>query len=241
MTKLEAVIFDLDDTLYPEHAFVRSGFQAVAIWSEVHLGIPQMQGLAELTDLFDAGYRGNTFDIWLEKHGRRHDGVVADLVKVYREHIPTIAPYPEAITLLSRLKKGYKLGLISDGYLAVQRRKFGSLALADYFDVVVFSDEWGRDAWKPDCRPFAEALERLGVVAPSRTVYVGDNPRKDFYGARQLGMKTIRFRHSGGVYFGEEPASVDYAPDVSVFSLDNVIAAINDFEASLVKIKELSR
>ena len=233
MTRFEAILFDLDDTLYPERAFVLSGFKAVASWAEMHLGVPQAQGLAELIELFGARDRGHTFDTWLESHGKLHKDTVACLVEIYREHTPDIVPYPEALALLEELRSNYKLGLISDGYLAVQRRKLAALRVANYFDTVVFSDEWGREAWKPALRPFEEALGRLDVVFPARTLYIGDNPRKDFYGARRLGMKTIRVRHTEGIYTCEEPVSSDYAPDVDIFSLTRVIVAIKDLEVRL--------
>ena len=39
LSSYEAIIFDLDDTLYPERAYVLSGFHAVAVWGKTHLGV----------------------------------------------------------------------------------------------------------------------------------------------------------------------------------------------------------
>ncbi len=60
MPALRAVVFDLDDTLYPERAYVLSGFHAVAAWAEEQLKIPRRLGFAELRQLFEDGVRGNT-------------------------------------------------------------------------------------------------------------------------------------------------------------------------------------
>jgi putative hydrolase of the HAD superfamily len=60
MPALRAVIFDLDDILYPERAYVLSGFHAVAAWAEEQLKIPRRLGFAELRQLFEDGVRGNT-------------------------------------------------------------------------------------------------------------------------------------------------------------------------------------
>jgi len=64
-----AVVLDLDDTLYPEAAYVRSGFRAVAGRAEGTLGIPAPEGERELVSLFEAGVRGDTFDRWLAARG----------------------------------------------------------------------------------------------------------------------------------------------------------------------------
>ena len=223
---LQAIVFDLDDTLYPERAYVLSGFQAVAAWAEECLGIPVAQGFAELRRLFDDGVRGDTFNRWLESHGFQPDSWVPQMVQIYREHNPHIEPYPEVPELLQRLRPRYRLGLVTDGYAEVQKRKLAALGLTSCFDVLVFSDEWGREAWKPNSRPFEIALQRLGVTGPE-AVYVADNPTKDFLGARQAGMWTVRVRRPDGLYSHLEPPSPEHAPDVEIETL-------SDLETSLM-------
>ena len=69
MSQLKAIVFDLDDTLYPEKDFVLSGFQAIAAWASVNLGISESIGSATLFQLYSEGVRNNTFDRWLTIHG----------------------------------------------------------------------------------------------------------------------------------------------------------------------------
>jgi putative hydrolase of the HAD superfamily len=225
MPALRAVIFDLDDTLYPERSFVLSGFRAVAMWAEEHLGISADQALTELYQLFEGGIQGNTFNRWLENHGLKAENWVPQMVQVYREHEPHIEPYPEVPGLLRRLRLHYLLGLLSDGFIEVQKRKLNALSLTACFDVLVFSDEWGREAWKPNSRPFEIALERLKVTG-SEAVYVADNPTKDFLGARQVGMWTVRVRRPDGLHSHLEPPSSEHAPDVEIESLDGLEAIL---------------
>jgi len=231
--KFQAILFDLDDTLYPEREYVFSGFRAVAAWAEVRMGIPQAQGVKELIGLYQAGQRGHTFDVWLQGHGKQQEAPVERLVEVYREHVPTIAPYPGVTELLNSLRGHYRLGLISDGYLAVQQRKLAALGLAHYFDAVVFSDEWGRAAWKPNPCPFEAALERLGDMPPTLTIYVADNPKKDFIGARQLGIKTIRVRYPYGMYCDTAPESAAHQPDLEITTLKDIGQALQVLEEYL--------
>ena len=219
---LQAIIFDMDDTLYPEQAFVLSGFRAVADWGAIHLDIPTEAGYTELARLFHAGVRGDSFNHWLHHFGiTAITEIIPQLVTVYRQHTPQITPFPIVPSLLSKLHTSYKLGLLSDGYLEVQRRKFEALNVAVHMDAVVFSDEWGRDAWKPSMKPFTAILERLQVKA-SYSVYIADNPIKDFLGANQVGMHTIWLKQTQGEYVGFTPPTPQHAPHTTVSSLQEL-------------------
>ncbi len=212
--KERAIVFDLDDTLYPERDFVHSGFRAAAAWAETHLGVPRNQAFEDFFLLSaQERHRGNTFDLWLASHGI-DAGFARDLIAAYRQHDPEIRPFPEVPRLLHRLRQECTLGLVSDGYFDVQQRKVAALGLGHWFQAVVFSDQWGREFWKPHPRPFESVLALLGVAAED-AVYVADNPGKDFAGARRVGMATIRVRF-GGVYDNLSPESPDHAADHEV-------------------------
>lgn len=215
-----AILFDLDDTLYPERDYVLSGFRAVARWAEESLHIPASEAFSELKHLFDVGVRGDTFNQWLHKRELNADSVKF-LIRAYRDHVPVLKPFPGVRKLLTSLKRSYRLGLLSDGYLDVQKRKLAALGLEPLLEVVVFSDQWGREHWKPSPRPFKTAAELL-KVQPSQMVYIADNPVKDFFGARELGIFTIRFQHDDGEYAKVHPAGEAYAPNVVVSSFDEL-------------------
>lgn len=219
LRRWHAVVFDLDDTLYLERDYVRSGFRAVAVWAEGKLGVEAEAGFETLWQLFKDGVRGITFNRWLASHTLESEELVDEMVAVYRAHTPGIKPLPGATSLLTRLQARCRLGLVSDGYLAVQQRKLSSLGLARHFEAIVFSDAWGREAWKPSVTPFRAVLSKLGDVEPARAVYVADNPAKDFVGPREIGMASIRLRHPAGLHSGVGPPSPAYAPDAEIESL----------------------
>ena len=214
MKRWRAVVFDLDDTLFAEREYVLSGFKAVASWAESNLGVPESAAYADLSRMFEDGVRGDTFNRWLASLGQPL-GLVSELLQVYRRHQPVLRPYPGVTELLEALNPRCKLGLISDGYHEVQQAKFHALELATHFSAVVFSDAWGRDAWKPSVRPFQEILTRLDVSG-EEVVYVADNPLKDFLGARATGMATVRTRYCAGDYAALEAPSEEYEPDLTV-------------------------
>jgi putative hydrolase of the HAD superfamily len=232
---LGAVVFDLDDTLFSERNYVLSGFRAVAAWLERQHGVDEERAFAGLEELFERGVRLNTFDVWLAAQGLADEVAIPDLVGVYRSHVPSIVPAPGVPELLESLNGRTRLGLVSDGYASVQRRKFEALGLAVYFDAVVFSDELGRAFWKPSPRPFEVVAEALGVD-PSECVYVSDNPLKDFIGARLVGMATVRLRRPDGVYAQIEPPTEAHAPDVElpeIVALGELLE--NHWDAGLIR------
>jgi putative hydrolase of the HAD superfamily len=211
-----AVVFDLDDTLYPERDYVLSGFRAVAGLAEQRFGLQAEAAYAELSKLFEQGVRGDTFNRWLEARGLDQE-LVAEMLRCYREHLPQLRPFAEMPELLRSLGRRHRLGLISDGPLEVQRRKLTALRLGEVFQSIIFTDELGREHWKPSTLPFELALQQLGA-APGEAVYVADNPAKDFLGARRAGLVGIRIRRPSGIYAQLEPPSDEHAPEVELSS-----------------------
>jgi putative hydrolase of the HAD superfamily len=87
--------------------------------------------------------------------------------------------------------RGYKLGIISNGFGESQRAKLVEFGLLDWVDEALISEE--EQMRKPDERIFKLAAARLGVKA-AECVFVGDNPEADIFGAHQAGMKTSWFK-----------------------------------------------
>jgi putative hydrolase of the HAD superfamily len=196
---LKAIVFDLDDTLYEEEQFILSGFRQVAR----HLARRDFVSdgfYAQLYQVYREGIRGNIFDEALARVGLAPEpGLIAEMLQVYRAHKPEIRLYPDALQILEVLSGEYSLGLLSDGYLNTQQNKIESLGIQDYFQAIVFSDEFKRENWKPSPLPYVKTLEILGIHA-GEAVYIGDNPAKDFVTARRTGWLTIQVKRPAGQY-----------------------------------------
>jgi len=209
------VVFDMDDTLYLERDYVRSGFRAVA--RHVADAADADAIFASLWGWFEAGVRGDTFDRLLARFpdvAARFD--IATLVAAYRGHTPDIDLLPAMRELLAGLReRGVRLGVLSDGPLPAQRAKALALGLDRLVDAVLLTDELGRDGWKPSTRGFEVLAERMGL-AHNELVYVGDNPVKDFIAPRKLGWRAIRLRMAGQLHAADEPADEAGAPHAEV-------------------------
>ncbi|HEY9175914.1 MAG TPA: HAD family hydrolase [Verrucomicrobiae bacterium] len=195
---IRALVFDLDDTLFPEREFVHSGFRAVDEWLR---NARSICGFGEAASSeFSAGARGNVFDLALRRLGVADDPVlVRKMVEVYRAHVPTIHLFEDAAWALDHFSGGMQLGLLTDGYLEVQRRKVDALGIADRFAAMVFCDEAGREAWKPSAIPYEKIRIQLQCCG-NECLYIGDNPSKDFVTAKALGWCTLQICRPGGEY-----------------------------------------
>ena len=230
MRNLTAVTFDLDDTLYPERDYALSGFAAVARWAEDALGIPQATGFAELKGYFQAGVRGDTFNRWLDSHGLEAEAWIPQMVQVYRDHEPQLQPFPDVPPVLNELRPRCRMGLLTQGHRPGQERKIRALGLTDYFEAIVIMGEEQRDSWKPNTLPFEMLLEKLATPG-EQAVYIGDHPERDFYGAREMGLATIRVRREGGEHSEKEAPGPEYASDWEVADF----AALHVFLRSMMQ------
>ncbi|KAA0220019.1 MAG: HAD family hydrolase [Planctomycetota bacterium] len=217
---LQAVVFDLDDTLYPEREFTRSGFRAVSeAFADVLGNAPA--ACARMNALFDSPHRSRVFNELLRERGVTDPArLVPAMIECYRSHVPSIALYPDADHALTRLKERFSLGLVSDGPRSAQRGKIAALGLQDRLDAIILTGELGDGFGKPHPRAFEEIARRLGVE-PHRCAYVADNPAKDFVAPNRLGWRSIRVRRSDGVY-ANAAAPPDGEPSVTIVTLDDL-------------------
>jgi putative hydrolase of the HAD superfamily len=102
--------------------------------------------------------------------------------------------FPQAHEILAQLKSSYGMAVVSDAQSAYAVAELHGVGLAQYFDPIIISGDYGYR--KPDSRLFLAALEKLGVSA-QEAVFVGNDAFRDIAGARQCGMKTILFCPNG--------------------------------------------
>ncbi len=214
---INAVVFDLDDTLFAEHEFVRSGFCAVGVWVERRFARRDFFPIA--WELFHNGERTRIFDRTLDALSIPHDPeLIQDMVDVYRDHFPRLTLLEDARAILDAVEGKKKLGIITDGFLNAQKNKVKALKLEERFDAIVYSDQFGREGWKPSPQPYQKIMELLRCTGPE-CLYVGDNPAKDFVTARALGWKTVQISRENGVYASVVARDADHEPDGKIASL----------------------
>jgi putative hydrolase of the HAD superfamily len=194
---IAAVTVDLDDTIFPQSAWLEGAWEAVAAAGGT-LGLDAAALHERLVAISAAGSDGGRIiDRALVAIGCSEVDLPAltpGLLAAFRAHAPKrLECYPGVVAALASLRAAVPVACITDGDPHIQRSKLRALGLADAFDAVVFSDELGRQFRKPHPAPFLRALELLGVD-PSQAVHVGDRPAKDVAGPEAIGMRAIRVR-----------------------------------------------
>ncbi|MUG92456.1 HAD-IA family hydrolase [Scytonema sp. UIC 10036] len=198
MNNTKVLVFDLDDTLFPEHEFVLSGFQAVNDWVQSKYAIFNFFDVA--WKLFEEGRRDKIFDLTLDALEIKYEpSLIQELVQVYRGHKPTICLYQDAQWAIDYFKVEKQLGLITNGFLKTQQNKVKALRIESSFNEIVYCDVYGYKNWKPSPVPYKKMMEFTGCEGVEY-MYIGDHPYKDFVAAKNLGWLTLRICRKDGEY-----------------------------------------
>jgi putative hydrolase of the HAD superfamily len=219
----------MDDTLYDEIDYYKSGFAAVARIVADDFGLKDKVVFETLWKIFNSGNHKTVFDASAEELGITFDkACIEKLVNVFRSHNPDINLPSESGAVLENFKKRYKLGLITDGWLPGQELKVKALRLDNFFDCIIYTEKLGREHWKPSPAAFKRLLTELDVPA-NQCVYVGDNLEKDFVSPNQMGFKTVRVVRAKRIHFGKAPtpgAEANYEID-SIAKLPDLLKTID--------------
>ncbi len=203
---IEAVFFDLDDTLCdtvssrPQRA--RKALDAFSSYHPDH----------DLEDLLRKALEPHAT---LERETRGLRSVFAELgleeslgaraaYACYAQYFDPLHLIEGVTATLEHLMQGYRLGIITNGHEAVQQGKLEYFDLGRYIRWVVISESVGLP--KPDPRIFSHALSLAGVEH-NEAVFVGDRLDIDVGGAKAAGMRTVWFNHWGGNLDGDSPSA----------------------------------
>jgi putative hydrolase of the HAD superfamily len=202
---LEAVLFDLDDTLHDDTAAFRSAAEEVAheIAAEHGIDALALKGayVAEAegfwhrltADQLKTKLTGLREQMWGRALARMgiDDGALArrtaQRYDLYRKKYFEL--FPGALDVLRLLhRSGLKLGIVTNGFSETHREKIALLRIGEFFDAIFIADEVGMI--KPDPLLFSHACMTLGC-APSRSAMVGDRYDRDIRGALKAGLYTV--------------------------------------------------
>lgn len=211
MTMLQAITFDLDDTLWDNHGVMarteeghyRWLLETLAAWraarQEPALALTHEGGMEDYLQrrqqwAIDVPERRGDFtwlrmralEAQLEAAGLSRSAALmwaaAAMNEFHRLRV-LVTPHPEAAGLLAALAERYQLAAITNGNIHLARQP-----LAAYFPVAIAAGELL--APKPDPTSFLTALSRMNVE-PECAMHVGDSWQEDIVPAQQLGMHAV--------------------------------------------------
>ncbi|WML35483.1 HAD family hydrolase [Clostridium sp. OS1-26] len=224
---IKTIVFDLDDTLYRERDFVYGAFAKVCEYLATKFNKDYEILYNNTIDILNNHGRGEIFNILCDKHNINED--ISNLIDIYRNSEPSLQLYEDALYFLeknsfSNKNAKYNLGLITDGKASVQWNKIKALKLENYIDKIVVTDDYGLEYWKPNEFAYREMMRYFNCKA-EECVYVGDNPNKDFIGARKVNMYTVRVIREIGDHmntFLEKSYEADFSIK-NLYELENIL------------------
>jgi putative hydrolase of the HAD superfamily len=225
---IKLIIFDLDNTLTD---FMRMKDEAInaAVRAMIDAGLdfPEKRIHEEIYRIYDEEgieYQKVFNKLLVDLIGEVDYRILAAGIVGYRKaREAALVLYPHVNrTMLTLLKKGLKLAVVSDAPRQEAWLRLCYLGLHHMFDTVIAFDDTGER--KPSPKPFQLALERTGI-APEEALMVGDWPERDIAGAGELGMHTVFARYGDTFDVGESGADYDIE---DIFDLVAIVDEIND-------------
>lgn len=187
----KVVVFDLDDTLYKEIDFLKSGYRKVAELVAKQYGYDARAIYDQLLKWY---YNGeNAFACLNEEYGLGNP--INEYLDIYRYHHPTITLSDEIKDTLSKLKEeGIILGIITDGREITQKQKVEALGLEQWMpmDMVMINED--KKYFKPNHWSYDRMMLKCYEKYSDNDFdfyYIGDNTEKDFIAPNNLGWTSI--------------------------------------------------
>lgn len=193
----KVVCFDLDDTLYKEIDFLKSGYKKVSELVGKRFSLNVWSIYDQLLQWY---YNGeNAFVCLNEKYGI--DNPIEDYINVYRYHHPSIALSEETKNVLTKLKEeGAIIAIITDGREITQKQKIEALRLTEWVnnDFIIINE--AKEYFKPNHWSFDRLMVCCYEKLPDADLsffYVGDNTEKDFIAPNELGWMSVCLLDNG--------------------------------------------
>lgn len=200
-------VFDLDDTLYSERDFEKSGIEFVYHNLSIkHISLETIL---------------NNRNNWIELiiNGSNNQITLQMVLDMYRNHFPTIQLYKDAKVFLEKLhSQGIEMSLITDGRSITQRNKIRALGIESFFKNIVISEEVNSE--KPSEYNFRMVMYNKRA---ENYIYIADNPKKDFITPNKLGWTSICLLDKGqNVHKQNFNISSEYLPLFSISSFEEI-------------------
>lgn len=204
---LEAIFFDVDDTIYSTTEFsAMARSNAVRAMIDAGLKMDEQECLVELEEViseFSSNYEHHFDKLLLRIPREKHGGinplilVAAGMSGYHDTKFRHLTPYEDAIEVLRRLReKHLHLGIITAGTGIKQAEKVVRLGLNHLVDTdaIFITDTLGISKTNP--KLYLRACQAVHVN-PRHAMYVGDRPSSDVDTPTSVGMYTVLSRRSG--------------------------------------------
>lgn len=199
---MKAVFFDLDDTLYAAPISQSNEVLIAYTARKYQLSVASVKAAFDhgkavtkklLGDVAATHNRLLYIQHMLEFLGKNAAADSLELYDVFWNHyLQVMKLRPGAADTLADLRRrSIPIGICTDLTAHIQHRKIQKLGIAADITWLVTSEEAGAE--KPSSKIFQLCLSKSRLKSED-ILYVGDNQKKDFWGASKAGMHAIWYR-----------------------------------------------
>ncbi len=221
VSRIRAISFDLDDTLWPIWPVIERAEKALMAWLTEHAPmtaalLASPTALREIREYMHdvilktkpeiahdlSAIRKESIRLALDRAG--DDPLLADdAFAAFFAERNRVVFYDDALPALAALAKRYCLVSLSNGNAQLDR-----VGLAPYFRAAVSATDFG--VAKPDARIFNEAARLAGVQA-DEVLHVGDDAALDVVGALDAGMQAVWLNRQDKLWPHEQQPTLEIA------------------------------
>jgi putative hydrolase of the HAD superfamily len=207
VTKIKAISFDLDDTLWPIWPTIERAEKALHDWLGLHAP------MAAAMFASAGALRRESIRLALVRAGE-NPLLAEPAFDVFFEERQRVTFYDDALAALDFLSARFPLVSLSNGNADVHR-----VGLGHYFQASISAREFG--VGKPDPRIFLAAAGALDLQ-PEQVLHVGDDATLDGLGALNAGMQSAWLNRSDHLWPHEA------TPHLTVAGLDEICALFRE-------------
>lgn len=194
------ILFDADDTLFHFDAF--AGLQRLFQQYDVQFSRADYDDYQAINKPLWVDYQNGAISALQLQHQRfeswaaKLDVTAQELNGGFLSAMAEICtPLAGAVDLLNTLKGRVKMGIITNGFTALQQARLERTGFLGVFDLLVISEQVGHA--KPHPAIFDYALTQMGNPPRERVLMVGDNPDSDILGGINAGLATCWLNADG--------------------------------------------
>lgn len=226
---IKALIFDLDDTLWPVVPVIQHAESTLHAWIATQLpSVVETYTIEALRERRQALVATNprfSYDLWALRHTllqqvfSEHDAhprLADEAMQVFAHARNKVDFFDDVMPALDAFKEHYVLGSISNGFADI-----AAIGLSQHFSVSLAAHQFG--CAKPDPKIFCAMIEHL-KLSPNELMYIGDDLRLDVQGAQRVGMAAAWVNRRG---LALAETGLDIKPDLIVKDLQELLLKLS--------------
>lgn len=222
--KYDWILFDADETLYSFNSF--QGLKPMLARYGIEFTREDYDKFQAVNQPLWVAYQNKEItaqELQITRFTKLAEQTGQDPLKLNQELMAEMAmvsqPLENTFATLEILSSKVKMGIITNGFKSLQQKRLDNTNTAQFFELVVVSEEVG--VAKPDRKIFDYAFERMGLPDKSRILMVGDTLASDILGGNQSGIDSCWFNPH------QKPNDTEIQPTYEIHSMLDLIPIVS--------------